>query len=389
LETLQLGRKGLPTEAQIRRFGELLLKGDALADALAEHFGAVGFARARADLDRALHEGIEAVPGAPAPLRELVAQCETDPFWLDRDLLEEGARACRRTGPFGVLIMRDVALMGGYGNAAINKPLTFTGALTEGAARRTVETASFWIDVTRERGLEKGGVGFQSAVKVRMMHGLLRRRIAAHPQWRTDLWGVPINQADMIATNLAFSLIFLHGLRCMGVQFTRRERAGILHLWRYVGYLMGIDERYLASDEKEGFRLLYLSLLTQPDADEDTRALSRALMNEPYDMAGGTRWGDALAEVMLRCHNGMTHVALGDRAYANLGLPVDRRFSWYPFAVAPAIFGTELLRLAVPGGTTLYTWVGGRMQEVVRLRNLRRKPPEFKPVETLARDRAA
>ncbi|MBX3250055.1 MAG: DUF2236 domain-containing protein [Myxococcales bacterium] len=388
LEKVFLGRRGVPDDAQLRRFGELMMEGDAEADALARWFERVGFAEGRRALDRALDEGLVALDDAPTELREFFAQVERVPLWLDRELLEIGARACRRTGPFGSLALRDVALMGGYGNSAINKPLAFTGALTAGAYRRLSETRSFWIDVTRPWAMARFGPGFRSAVHVRMMHGVLRRRIRAHPEWRDDLWGVPINQADMLATNVAFSLTFMHGLRLVGFHFDDAERRGVMHLWRYVGYLMGIDERLLVTDEREGCRVLYAALATQPDVDEDTRTLARSLMNEPYELMGDSRLGRLLAEVQVRCHNGMTHLVLGDATYRRLGLPPGRHWDWYPLALAPLVATFELARRATPGGTSLVARLGGGLQARFRAVAMKR-PAEYRPAERLARAQVA
>ncbi|EUA35668.1 hypothetical protein I553_6308 [Mycobacterium xenopi 4042] len=35
---------------------------------------------------------------------------------------------------------------------------------------------------------------------MRLIHALVRRHVAAMPDWRADEWGVPVNQTDMAAT---------------------------------------------------------------------------------------------------------------------------------------------------------------------------------------------
>ena len=37
-----------------------------------------------------------------------------------------------------------------------------------------------------------------------------------------------------------------------------------LHFWRYVGWLMGIDEKWLIQSEPEGWRLLYWMQFAHP-----------------------------------------------------------------------------------------------------------------------------
>jgi hypothetical protein len=44
------------------------------------------------------------------------------------------------------------------------------------------------------------GAGYRSTLRVRLIHALVRRHVAAMPDWRADEWGLPINQTDMAAT---------------------------------------------------------------------------------------------------------------------------------------------------------------------------------------------
>lgn len=384
---LLLGKSGLPTQAQVDQFGELLMRGDPLDDQLADWAASAGFMTARALLDKALDEGIKNVPEAPEFLKNLFAQIDIEPTWLDWDLLELGQQATCRTGAVGNLIMRNVALMGGYGNAAINKPLVFTGSLANGAARRTSETAAFAVDATRLGALGRFGKGFKTTIRVRFLHAVLRRRIRSHPDWRDEEWGIPINQGDMLATNLAFSIVYLSGMRVLGFRYSRREREGIIHLWRYLGYLMGIDEQILVTNEKDGLRIIYTLLISQPNADEDTRTLARALMNGPYETMGTGRFAKLHAEIQLRIHNGVSHFFLGSEPYRNLGLPEDRRWTWVPLAIFPVVSAAETVRQLMPYGNEIFAKLGVAWRDRWIKKNLQHKAAAYKPVETLARDR--
>jgi hypothetical protein len=384
---LLLGKKGLPSPAQIEQYGELLMQGDPLDELLAGWATEVGFMRARATLDKVLDQGIANVPEVPAFMHDFFAHLDAEPLWLDRSLLEAGQRAVCRSGIVGTLVMRDAALMGGYGNAAINKPLVFTGALADGAARRTSETRAFAVDVTRPGAMERRGKGFKTTVKVRFLHAVLRKRIRSHPDWRDEEWGIPINQGDMLATNLAFSVAYMTGMKVLGFRYTQRERDGMIHLWRYIGYLMGIDERILVSSEREGLRILYTVLISQPEADADTRKLALALMNEPYEVAGKGRLAQLLAEASVRMHNGVSHFFLGSGPYRNLGLPENRRWTWVPLAIMPVVLGAETVRKLMPFGDEVFTRLGTMWRDRWIGRQLQEKPAAYQPVVTLARDR--
>jgi hypothetical protein len=51
---------------------------------------------------------------------------------------------------------------------------------------------------------------------------------------------VPINQEDLLVTQLAFSQLVMVALERMGIGASRRDMESFLHLWRYIGHLMGV-----------------------------------------------------------------------------------------------------------------------------------------------------
>lgn len=363
------------------------MQSDPLADAVAIWALETGFARARTLIDQALAVGVDQVEGAPDVLKNLFHAIEKEPLWLDRELLAAGAKASQRTGLVAHLVMRDIALMGGYSNSAINKPLVFTGALNQGAYKRVAETRSFWIDCTGDGALERDGVGFQSIVKVRILHGFIRQKLLAHPDWRSEDWGLPINQADMLATNTAYSIVFLNAMKALGFRFSNQEKQGVIHLWRYVAYLIGIHENELVQSEKHGAKILYAVLASQPSADADSLKLCRALMNETLETANDSRWGHQSARIRQRIHLGFSRLFLGKEQYNNLGLPTDKAWPWAPLLItAVNSVLLETVRQIVPGANGLYAKAGRRWIEHWRRQRLGKRDAEYQPVAELARD---
>ena len=130
-------------------------------------------------LDRALREGIEAVPGAAPALRRLMAHVEEVPAWVDWDRIRRGGETFLRTGRLGGLVLGAGSLMAGYAQPAGNKPLALSGRLEQQAARRLAETSRFVWQVTRASGLRRDGDGFAITVKVRLMHARVRALLDA------------------------------------------------------------------------------------------------------------------------------------------------------------------------------------------------------------------
>lgn len=366
-----------PEPGQSRLLADGLLQGDPLADALVEHWLASSVREGRAALDVALSRGIDAVDDASEPLRALFAQLDRVPLWLDRKLAERGRRAGVRVGAAGSYVLSSVALMGGYRFSSVTKPLVMTGALEQRTVRRLDETAKFVRDVYSPFGLERHGTGFASAVRVRLMHALVRRSLSRSPHWRTAEWGLPINQTDMLGTNVLFSVVYLTGLRAMGMRFERDESEGLVHLWRYIGYLIGVDEALLPANELEGRRMAYALMNSQPGADEDSRKLAAALRMAPAT-AAHTPLQKRLARYDIAFRTGLSRAILGDRIADELGLPAD---AWkYAIAVTtPLTFALETVRMHTPGLTALAVRLGQRGLDKLEARVSARAPVTFMP----------
>jgi hypothetical protein len=372
------------TAAEIARYGDHLWIGDAQADCLALKFHELGMQRAMAMLNAALAGNMPS--DAPAELNALMQTAFEDPKWLDRRLLDVGAQLSQRSGMLGEYVLSCVSLMGGYRSAAANKPIAFTGQLEYMAPRRLAETAKFGFDVTRTGGMALGAPGFQAALKVRMMHAHVRLMLARSPKWRHSEWGLPINQADLVATNVLFSAVYLGGLRVLGLQISDEESLGVMHLWRYIGWLMGVDEALLPTNEEEGTRTAWLAGVTQPPADADSRLLGQALMNVPLERAEGP-FEKAMAWLEVQLRSGFSRMVLGDPAGDDLGLPN----SPLKYAIAfttPVIFASETLRRLIPGATNFAVRMGDTLQRRMVEKPLGNRPAAFAPPESLAREKS-
>ncbi len=90
---------------------------------------------------------------------------------------------------------------------------------------------------------------------------------------------VPIDQDELLATLLAFSVAAVDGVRQLGVDVDPRDAEDVWHLWRTVGVALGIDPAAL------------------PDG---MRAARRRMEALDATHTGRSPGGDALARVLLR-----------------------------------------------------------------------------------------
>lgn len=287
-----------------------------------------GMREARAMYTQAVEQGIDSVAEPPQELRAFFEHVEQPPAWLDQGMLDRGAEACHRTGLTGMRVLRDLALMTGYQAAAINKTLMATGSLERGPQRRLAETTKWWLDCTARDGMTPSGPGYRKTLNVRFIHGLIRRSVHSQSDWDESQWGLPINQTDMAATHLGFSVIFLLGSRFMGVPLSAADGEAVMHLWRYIDWLMGLDEAWLPQTEQEGRTLLYQILLSQPTPDASSRQLGRALMDEPLQRYY-RRFGRLRGRYERARHVSITRLFTDAQGMRDLGLPAWMP-PWYP-----------------------------------------------------------
>jgi len=298
--------------------------------------------------------GVKELRRATSPeVRAFVERLKDRPSWVDDRLLDRGARACREYGLDAGLVLAYGSLLGGYRTAAALEPLVRTGRLTGSETlRRIQETTAWWRAVTEPGGLAPDGEGFRLTLHVRFMHAMVNARLEADPSWEWDKRGVPVNQYDLASTLGVFSTSFLLHLRLLGVRVSRTDGNAVMHLWSYVGWLMGVDDEWLPHDERRGRRLLYHFLAYDPPPDRNSVELAHALIHM-YDDAPGRR-GRWERERALSVSTWL----LGRRAMSDLGLPY--RPPWYGLArvAANLVISQGLGRL--PGGRSLLLARGER-----------------------------
>jgi hypothetical protein len=326
----------IPTKEEIDSFNVLYLQWDTQADTVVvDLFEGLGHKKGHALLHTLLEKGLDAVPEIPDSLRELYTHSLQIPSWVDDRLLKEGAAFCQRAGVFSLITLRNYSLMGGYESAAINKPLIFTGALKGGPAKRLSDTLKFWVDVTGDDAMKPTGVGFNAAIQVRIIHALARYYIKKSPEWKDEDWGIPINTGDMVATYLGFSLVYLEGLRMLRFKPTLDEELGVFHLWKYIGFLLGIPPTFLPTNDAEAIQTLYKWSMTQPLADADTIALAHALVDAPLSATFPIKvWQKKL---LVKIYLGFNHYFLGKAACARMQLP-NTIFKIVPYVLSSINF---------------------------------------------------
>jgi len=333
-------------ERVLDRIGRRMLARDEVGARLAEAMRRRGPGRVtRAQFGQALAGGVDTVAGAPAALRQFFAVVDDVPGWVDFELVERGGRFSRRLGRTAGDVLTALSLIGGYRFGGPADLLVATGGLVgPGAMRRLGETQKWTTAVAQPGGLRRAGEGFRLTVHVRAMHALVNHEFERNGRWDVERWGLPINRADQAATLGLFSSTLLLGARALGWVVTREESRAVMHLWKYVGWLMGVDEDWLFDTEREQNVFNYHVLCAQGDVTPAGAALAAALVDGQRTLDRG-RFSDLRGRYARLRLLSLLRYFLRKESLRDLGLPVT------PAWVIPPVVAANLVRSGVVART--------------------------------------
>jgi ER-bound oxygenase mpaB/B'/Rubber oxygenase, catalytic domain len=324
--------------ARVHRLGHFLGKVDPLADDVV----AALEGRAKAEQEALIAQLVGDGQALPAPLRRLHESIREVPFWYEPERASVGGAVVLRGGLISGFVLGFKSLVLGYCSPGGNKPLAMSRRLENDVQRRLAETARFVEAVSHPDGLAWGAAGLEAVVRVRLIHARVRLALGRTPAWRGEAWGAPINQYDMAGTVLLFSSVLLEGLESLGFSTSATERDAVVHLWRYAGRLMGVDDELLCTTPNECANLWSLLERTQALPDADSKRLADALILD------GTRRGVSPAAAVDFGY-ALSRYLVGKRYADALGYP---RSMW---SVAPPLLRGVVSRLDAvsrrfPGG---------------------------------------
>ena len=338
-----------------------------------------------------------AAAAGDAACSALLASASCAPAWVCWERIHHGSSVFTDNLPlFGVCLL-NLSLLGGYGSPMINEVLRSSGGLVSSSApgcpysssgssarRRIMETLQFVSDTCcgGQGALQPGGRGWRSALCVRLLHSRVRAKL--HPTSTSTPAEVPINASDLLATSLSFSLVPLLGLERTGLaaHLCTQDMADVLHLWRYIGHLLGVPselcvppaaqsgaEAELRHAQAQLESLVSASFLFSPEQGQGGQAgLTQAALLTATLAAVSWQppmpwWGPrqhaaitaALAGQQYAAALGVLHCA--DRLQALHPLPPSRRASgswqlplWAPAALLACCLGAAAAGVQLPGG---------------------------------------
>lgn len=127
--------------------------------------------------------------------------------------------------------------------------------IVENPGERLAETTLFVLECYRPGAFSSDKKVLMVLAKVRLIHAMSRHFIKKYAGDWDQSWGLPINQEDLLSTNLTFSLLISRGMQKSNQSISSEERKMLLAYWGLVGYYLGIDTEFWPESNKEAFEL--------------------------------------------------------------------------------------------------------------------------------------
>ena len=253
---------------RLRRTGDPLT--DPLARALHEDYG--GLTNIHDLLTTVKAKAEEGIP----VFQEFIHHLQHIPAWAQRDKakIERGQRIHAVHTPFMGLSLFSGSLVGGSQFITAAVVTALAGNISTDPTRRITETGLLLAALAFPGSLfEAGGEAHDSLTRVRLLHSALRYwlpksgRLEPHrslvPEHVYVEGEVPINQHDLAITLGIFCYLNLRSLRRMGIVLSKDDIECYVAMWRYAGYVLGIEESLLPTSLEDQEEFMLASMLHQ------------------------------------------------------------------------------------------------------------------------------
>ena len=236
-----------------------------------------------------IHAGMEEEPDglreAPEALREFFLSPRPDPPWLDYEAFGPGVRGFQRNSVPVLAGFVTGVLIDGF-STMISKSFVQTGRIFDNGVWRLKQNNRHQMEIFWPGGLERSGDGWKLSVRIRFVHGQVRRLLAQSGEWDQDACGVPLSAAHLGYAVACFAARAVAHSEALGAHYSPEERAGFHDVWRYAGHLMGIPDTILFTDESDALRIYRIGGMCEPPPSTDAIIMTNALINSAPLVAG-------------------------------------------------------------------------------------------------------
>ena len=349
--------------------------GDPLAEAL------IAEMRGRKLMGGNLYSGARVLEaqGNPAAVN-FFRDVEWVPEWANFDRMRAGAAMGSRN-PIGMMFGFHGALPATYGDPNVSKVMVQTGRLDKNGdfARRYWETATGFVDALDVDGMRPGGAGWESWVRIRLYHTMIRIGIDRPSKWNPED-GVPISQMTTAAGVFVFGQLRVNIIKALGGYVTTDEADSFALMWRWITRILGVNTELLGRTDADQRTIDELMFEKVYRPDEDSKVLIDAMIDGLNKMS--------LFPMSRGLHRAMVHYLLSPKVVTIAGRDVTEdagvsQIGWLDKAALQTgvlvltVFG-QIQR--VPAIARTSTRLGLPSMAVIVNKGLGAKKADFKPV---------
>ena len=322
--------------------------GDPAADFVVETLAQAGGRAALGELMKYLADNQDLSDDQqPVVVQDFFRQNSQLPTWTDSKQMASGLAFFWKNASSIALTLGCYSLPYCYAGADGAQVLWFSQRIKDDTFKRLEETGEFLFGIMQERDWPNKR-NFVKILKIRLIHATVRYFAAHSGQWN-EAWGTPINQEDMAGTNLAFSYIVVRGLRKLGIKTTQTGEEAYLHLWKVVGFLLGVSQELLPENLLEAYHLDRSIAQRQFRPSEAGRGLTLALLKTLEKQVPSPTFKDLPAAQM--------RFLLGNEMADLLGLPQVALEKKLIEATTLPIFPKTIFQNAAPPSSVLQKYL--------------------------------
>ena len=252
--------------------------GDPIADRAAIALTRLDSFRSEQTIRNAMDGASEGTQETPEEVASLFADAGRAPPWVDVGSLGPASRFFFRHANAALGAMLAGVLVEGFSTNIANS-FVITGRLIDQGVRRLQQNNHHLIEIFMPGGMTRDGEGWKLSVRLRLVHARVRILLADSEDWDHEAWGTPLSAAHMGFAIAAFSARLLTHMERLGARPNRSERRAFMDTWRYAGYLMGVPDAILFTDEDDANRILETGRICEPEPDLESIIMAHALIN--------------------------------------------------------------------------------------------------------------
>ncbi len=289
---------------------------------------------------------------APELVRNFFEKLDETPEWFDRSRTGAGVRGFHANLDLVLQAFVAGVLVEGF-TSYISKPFVITGRLREQGVRRLTQNNRHVLEIFLPDGLERYADGWKLSVRIRLIHAQIRRLLLRSDDWDIGAWGMPLSAAHLGFAAANFSARLLMHSERMGAAFSKEEREGFMHIWRYSAHLMGIPDALLWNDEGEALKLYDIGFMCEPPIDFESIIMANSLVNAVPAVVGITDSDER--EKLAKLVYTVSRALIGDDLADQLRFPRHRVWGVLPLLRMRARYARTKRRV-FPGGSRSHSF---------------------------------